>query len=229
MDGALIASPHHHSSSHIPAVRSSHILQHTGHPQTALPCPLEAIPKDRAFIYLLQSPGWASGCSKGRRISRKMVPGDGGRCHIIKQALSLSSHHPVLTQVRFSGHRNLPTRPWNPFSPCRVKPIFSRCLQESLMSPTQQKLSVVCSQFFLPRGHPLSVLHHLQQLSLLWPRDPHEALCAQSTKTCSCTMALDKPPPPTPYPEPQGASLRHPGSSTGCCGSQHQDGSCSPS
>lgn len=50
-------------------------------PQTALPCPLEAIPKVRAFIYLLKSPGWASGCSKGRRISRKMVPGDDGRCH----------------------------------------------------------------------------------------------------------------------------------------------------
>lgn len=55
----------------------------------------------------------------------------------------------------------------SPFSPCRVKPIFSRCLQGSLTSPTQHQLSVVWSQIFLPRGHPPPVLHHLPTLFLM--------------------------------------------------------------
>lgn len=158
---------------------------------------------------LLQSPGWASGCSKGRRICWNMIPGDAGRCHIIKQGLSLSCHHPGLTQVGFSEHRNPPV---SPFSPCRVKPIFSRYVQVSLTLPTQHKLSVICSQLFLPRGHPPSALHHphLQhsQLSLLWPWDPHEALCSEQisqhgTKSCGCPWPWMSPHLPHPALSPR--------------------------
>lgn len=145
-----------------PHPRSPHTLQHAGLLKLLSHVPWKQFPRIESsycssWETLLQSPVWGSGYSKGRIISRN----DAGRCHIIKQALSLSSQHPGLTQVRFSGHRDPPVSPWGPFFPCRVKPIFSRYLQESLTLPTQYKLSVVCSQFFLLRGPLPSVLHHL--------------------------------------------------------------------
>lgn len=93
--GDPTASPPHHSphptQTDVPTRCSSH-----GAPQNALPCPLAEIPKDSyhpSWEIVVHSPGWASGYSKGRRITWKMIPRDAGRCHITKQALFLSSQH----------------------------------------------------------------------------------------------------------------------------------------
>lgn len=93
-------------------VRSAHVLQHTGLLKLLSYVPWKRFPRTEGSYYssweiLLQSPGWASGYSKGRRITGKMIPGHAGRFHIIKQALFLSSQHPGPTQVRLSGHRVL--------------------------------------------------------------------------------------------------------------------------
>lgn len=111
-DGDPTASPHRHSSSHIPpSQKCPHAAAHRA-PQTALLCPLEAIPKDRGFILLIlgnpaAKPRMGLWLLQRRRITGKMIPGHAGRCHIIKQALFLSSQHPGPTQVRLSGHRVL--------------------------------------------------------------------------------------------------------------------------
>lgn len=69
-DGDPTASPHRHSSSHIPPSQKCPRAAAHRAPQTALLFPWKRFPRIEGSYYssweiLLQSPGWASGYSKG--------------------------------------------------------------------------------------------------------------------------------------------------------------------